>query len=107
MTARPITTSGTLQTDRSVRPASSAPAPTISTSEATIGRLERSSLVCTFRRTGITSTVANAIAGRGTRNAHRQPIVSATRAPSDGPSSPGRIHIEASSAITRGRMSAG
>ena len=45
VTARPITTSGTLQTDRSVRPASSAPAPTISTSEATIGRLERSSLV--------------------------------------------------------------
>ncbi len=107
VTARPMRTSGTLQTERSVRPASSAPAPTISTSDAAIGRLERSSLACTPRSAGITSTAARTMAGRGARNAQRHPTVSATIAPSGGPSSPGRIHIEASRAITRGRMSFG
>ena len=73
--ARPSTTSGPLQIDGSVSPARSAPTPTISTSEAAIGRLERSSLVCTFRRAGSTSAAASTITGRGATNTQRHPRV--------------------------------
>ena len=91
----------------SVSPASREPAPTISTSDARTGSRDSSSLTRTPRSDGITRSTASAISGSGATNAHRHPTVSAISAPTDGPSSPGRIHIEASRAITRGRMRSG
>ena len=43
----------------------------------------------------------------GTRNAHRQLIESARNPPINGPNRPGRSHVVASSARTRGRNDAG
>ena len=83
------------------------PAPTISTSDAATGSFDASSLTRTPRSEGITRATANTISGSGATNAHRHPTVSASSAPTGGPSSPGRIHIEASRAITRGRIRSG
>ncbi len=107
VTAVPTTTSGMLHSERSVSPASSAPAPSIRTSDAATGSFDRSSLTLTLRSDGITIAAASTISGSGARNAHRQPTVSASTAPTGGPSSPGRIHIEASRAITLGRIRSG
>ena len=107
VTASPTTTSGMLHTEGSVSPARSEPAPSIRTSDAATGNFDASSLTRTPRSEGITRVTANTISGSGATNAHRHPTVSASTAPMAGPSRPGRIHIEASRAITRGRIRPG
>ena len=57
--------------------------------------------------TGAMSAHVATSTGSGTTKAHRHPIVLATSAPTGGPTSPGRIHIVARSASTRGRSSSG
>ena len=106
-TARPTSTSGTVQTEGSiVRPARNTPAPSASTSGGSIA-MRRSRSPTESWSAGNTSTAATTSTGSGDANAHRQPAVATSTAPSGGPSKPGRIHIAASSASTRGRMFAG
>jgi hypothetical protein len=64
-------------------------------------------VVSIVRIAGRISATPIRIAGIGATNAHRHPIVEAISAPIGGPSRPGRIHIDASSAITRGRIRSG
>jgi hypothetical protein len=56
---------------------------------------------------GRTSIAAMNSSGSGATKAQRHPTVAAISAPSGGPNKPGRIHIDASSAITRGRTRSG
>jgi hypothetical protein len=56
---------------------------------------------------GRISTAMTTSSGSGATNTHRHPIVEARSAPSGGPRIPGRIHIEAKRASTRGRILSG
>jgi hypothetical protein len=104
--ARPTTTSGIVKTERSVRPASTQPAPAASSSGHPSGTGSRA-LPDIRGSAGNTRTAATARSGIGTMNAYRQPTVPASVEPICGPSSPGRIHIAARSARILARMSLG